>query len=156
MAIQRHNHMMNIEHAIPITPHSQGSTNIGPTFGPVKFVNEVSHMEHMHTKLMIMWLNLFENSLLVRFQTDRKLNFGPFRTNESRSKVDFGTNLAIWPLISKRNWGVSKLSRHAYSSHDYLLYKFFGIKIGPPHIPQPFSKWKLINAPPPYRYRKNG
>ena len=31
MVIQRHNHMMNIEHAIPITPHSQGSENITDT-----------------------------------------------------------------------------------------------------------------------------
>ena len=59
-------------------------------------------MEHMHadlilihsnfsSKLMITRLNLFENPLLIRFQTDRKLSFDPVRTNESGSKVSFRT-----------------------------------------------------------------
>ena len=55
----------------------------GSRFDPVKYVKEVSHVEHMpadsllihsnfSSKLMITWLNLFENPLLIRFPTERK------------------------------------------------------------------------------------
>ena len=68
----------------------------GPNFGPVKYVKEVSHVKHMHansflvysnlsSKLMITWLN----PLSVHFQTDKKLTFGPVRTNEGGLKVSF-------------------------------------------------------------------
>ena len=74
----------------------------GPTFDPVLNVKEVSHVKHMHadsllintyfsSKLMIRWLNLFENPLLIRFQTDRKLTFDLVRTNEGGSKVKYRT-----------------------------------------------------------------
>ena len=63
----------------------------GPNFDPVKYVKEVSHVKHMHansilihpnfsSKLVITWLNLFENLLLIRFQSVRKLNFDPVQT----------------------------------------------------------------------------
>ena len=65
-------------------------------------MKEVSHVKHMHadsllihpsfsSKLMITWLNFFENPLLIRFQTDQKLNFDPVRSNESGSKMSFRT-----------------------------------------------------------------
>ena len=64
----------------------------GPNFGPVKYVKEVSHLEHMHAdsllihlnffwKLTITWLNFFENSLLIRFElmeVDQKWVFDQF------------------------------------------------------------------------------
>ena len=34
------------------------------------------------SKLMITWLDFFENLILIRFQTVRKLNFDPVRTND--------------------------------------------------------------------------
>ena len=82
----------------------------GPNFDPVKYVKEVSHVKQMHansnlihpnfsSKLMITWLNLFENPLLIRFQTDRKLTFDPVRTNESGSKMSFRT--IHCPVIDK-------------------------------------------------------
>ena len=36
-------------------------------------------------------LNLFENLILIHFQTVRKLNFDPVRTNEGGSKLSFRT-----------------------------------------------------------------
>ena len=74
----------------------------GPTFDPVLNVKEVGHVKHLHadlllihpdfsSKLMITWLNLFENPLLIHFQTDRKLTFDPVRTNGGGSKVSFRT-----------------------------------------------------------------
>ena len=58
-----------------------------------------SHVNHMHavsllihpnsSNLMIKCLDLFENSLLIRFQTVRKLTFDPVRTNGGGSKVSF-------------------------------------------------------------------
>ena len=60
-----------------------------PTFGPVKYVKEVSHVKHMYADLLLVHPKFSSklmitrgNPLLIRFQTDRKLNFGPVRTNE--------------------------------------------------------------------------
>ena len=147
------------------------SYTVGSNFWSSKVCKGGSHLKHMHadsllihpnfsSKLMIMWLNLFEYPLLIRFQIDRKLTFDPVRINkggskveiptihghvidklfensllihlhkfeldqkwvldqfESGSKVGFRTNLVTWLLISKRNWGGSKLSLHAYASRD--------------------------------------
>ena len=64
-----------------------------PTFGRVKYVKEVSHVKHMyadsllvHPKFSSKLMITRGNPLLVRFQTDQKLNFGPVRTNEGGSK----------------------------------------------------------------------
>ena len=84
----------------------------GTTFDPVKCVKEVSHVKHMHavsllihlnfsSKLMITWLNLFENPLLIRLQTDRKLTFDPLRPNEGGMKV-FVQFIVTW-LINCSN-----------------------------------------------------
>ena len=80
----------------------------GPTFDPVLKMKEVSHVKHMYatslliqsnfsSKLMIKWLNLFENPLLIRFQTNRKFTFDPVRTNEGGSKMSFY-------LLHLQNW----------------------------------------------------
>ena len=60
-----------------------------PTFGPVKYVKEVSHVKHMYADLLLVHPKFSSklmitrgNPLLIRFQTDRRLNFGPVRTNE--------------------------------------------------------------------------
>ena len=69
-------------------------------FDPVKYVKDVSHVEHtdsllihpnFSSKLMITWLCLFENPLFIRFQTDRKLTFDPVRTKEGGSKLRIRT-----------------------------------------------------------------
>ena len=52
----------------------------------------------------------------------------PVPTNECGSKVGFRTNWVTLSLISKRNWGGSKVSRHAYASRDYLLHILYWIK----------------------------
>ena len=92
---------------------------------------------------MITWLNLFENPLLIRFQSDQKLTFNPVRTNKSGPKMSFGT--IHWHVIDKlfensllihlhwfeldQKWvfdqfesrpelGGSKVSRHTYASRD--------------------------------------
>ena len=83
-------------------PNDFYSVRGGPNFDPVKYVKEVSHVKHMHadsllihpnfsSKLMITWLNFFENPLLIRFRTERKLTFDPVRTNEGGSKMSFRT-----------------------------------------------------------------
>ena len=72
----------------------------GTTFDPVLSVKEVGHVKHMHAvsllihpnfspNFMVTCLDLFENSLLIRFQTDRKFTFDPVRTNGAGSKVSF-------------------------------------------------------------------
>ena len=74
----------------------------GTTFDPVLSVKEVGHVKHMHAvsllihpnfspNFMVTCLDLFENSLLIRFQTDRKFTFDPVRTNEGGSIVGFRT-----------------------------------------------------------------
>ena len=108
----------------------------GPNFDPVKYVKEVSHVEHMHanlilihpcfsSKLVITWLNLFQNLILIRFQTVRKLNFDPVWTNEGGSKLSFRTNWVTWSLISKKNLDGSKLSRNAYATSDFCVNNFW-------------------------------
>ena len=62
----------------------------GPTFGPVKYVEEVSHVKHMHadsllihpklsSKLIITWLNLFEKPL-------SKVNQNQFESEQIESR----------------------------------------------------------------------
>ena len=64
----------------------------GTTFDPVLSVKEVGHVKHMHAvsllihpnfspNFMVTCLDLFENSLLIHFQTDRKFTSDPVRTN---------------------------------------------------------------------------
>ena len=89
----------------------------GPNFGPVKYVKEVSHVEHMHadlllihpnfsSKLMITWLNMFENLLLIRFQTDRKLTFDPVRTNKDviNHVIVNCSKTHFWSTFISSNW----------------------------------------------------
>ena len=56
-----------------------------------------SHVKHMHTilllihpvfssKFMVTWLILFDNPILIHFQSDRKFTFDPVRTNKSKMK----------------------------------------------------------------------
>ena len=77
-----------------------GQLRGGTTFDPVLSVKEVGHVKHMHAvsllihpnfspNFMVTCLDLFENSLLIRFQTDRKFTFDPVRTNGAGSKVSF-------------------------------------------------------------------
>ena len=78
----------------------------GQNFDPVKYVTEVSHVKHMHadsllihpsfsSKLIITRLNFFENPLLIRFQTDRKLTFDPPQNSSNRIKNEFLISLSI-------------------------------------------------------------
>ena len=76
----------------------------GPTFDPIKYVKEVTHVKHMHadsilihpsfsSKLMITWLNFLENPLLIRFQTDHE----------------------FWSTFISSNWIKSKFSYNSWS-----------------------------------------
>ena len=118
----------------------------GPTFGAVKYVKEQSHVNHVHansllihlnfsSKSMITWPNLFENSLLIRFQTDRKLTFDPVRTNE-------GFELLIylhWFELDQK-WVFEQIGSrdHLYRREIQVDQKwagFTGPKVGPSRNP---------------------
>ena len=94
----------------------------GPTFGPVKYAKEVSHVKHMHadsflihpnfsSKFMITWFNLFENPLLIRFQIDRKLNFDPVRTNDHVIDQLIENSLLTWFELMRvdQKWNFEQL-----------------------------------------------
>ena len=117
-----------------------------------------SHVYHMHadslliqpsfsSKLMITWLNIFKNSFWsgsnqwrwIKYEFSislsimwswivRKPTFDPHLLVQTGSKVSFRRNWVTWSLISKRNWGWSKVSRHAYASRDNLLHILHWIK----------------------------
>ena len=55
----------------------------GPTFGPVKYVKEVSHVQHMHANSILIHTN-FSPKLMITW-------LKPDRTNESGPKVSFRT-----------------------------------------------------------------
>ena len=100
----------------------------GPNFDPVKYVRRwVTWSICMPTHFWstpISHRNLWSRDSIC----SKTPTFDPVRTNEGGSKVGFRTNWVTLSLISKRNWGGSKVSRNAYASRDYLLHILYWVK----------------------------
>ena len=143
----------NTIRTLPFCENTMRTLRGGSTFDPLKNVKEVGHVTHMHadsllihhnfpSKLMISWLNLFENLYLIRFQTDQKLAFGPVQTNKSGSKLSFRTvyhsrdnelSHVIINYEEKFGWIKSESSCICFTWLSSFT-DFSGSKVGPPRI----------------------
>ena len=105
-----------------------------------------SHVKHMHvvsllihpnfsSNLMVTCLDLFENSLLIHFQTVRNLVFDPVRTNEGGPKTKFRTllNHVIMKSSKSREIWVEQKRNGMHMLHVTISFTFkTGSKVGAP------------------------